>query len=55
MPDLPVGRLVKTPTEITGMLNAYLGTAAGVVATPTSSLVTGYDFMTSGADAVEAT
>jgi hypothetical protein len=54
VPDLPVGRLVKTPTEITGMLNAYLSTAAGVVATPTSSLVTGYDFMTSGADAVES-
>ena len=36
------------------MLNAYMSTAGGVVATPTSSLVTGYDFMTSGADAVEA-
>ena len=54
VPDLPVGRLVETPTEIDGMLNAYMSTVGGVVPTPTSSLVTGYDFMTSGADAVEA-
>ena len=54
VPDLPVGRLVDTPTEITGLLNAYTsGTSGGVVPTPTSSLVTGYDFMTRGADAVE--
>ncbi len=55
VPDLPVGRLVDTPSEISGMLAAYINhTTGGVVATPTSSLVTGYDFMTSGANAVEA-
>ena len=55
VPDLPVGRLVETPTEITGMLDAYMRhRPGGVVPTPTSSLVTGYDFMTSGADAVES-
>ncbi len=54
VPDLPVGRLVETPTEIDGMLQAYMSLTGGVVATPTSSLVTGYDFMTSGADAVES-
>jgi hypothetical protein len=54
VPDLPVGRLVETPTEIDGMLQAYMGLSGGVVATPTSSLVTGYDFMARGADAVEA-
>ncbi len=61
VPDLPVGRLVETPTEIDGMLQAYMtgtgGTTApgdGVVPTPTSSLVTGYDFMARGADAVES-
>jgi MBG domain (YGX type)/FG-GAP repeat/Bacterial Ig-like domain (group 3) len=54
IPDLPVGRLVETPTEIDGMLQAYTGLSGGVVATPTSSLVTGYDFMTRGADAVES-
>ncbi len=54
VPDLPVGRLVETPTEIDGMLQAYMSLTGGVVATPTSSLVTGYDFMTRGADAVES-
>jgi CSLREA domain-containing protein len=54
VPDLPVGRLVETPTEIDGMLQAYMSLSGGVVATPTSSLVTGYDFMTAGANAVES-
>jgi hypothetical protein len=54
IPDLPVGRLVETPTEIDGMLQAYMGLSGGVVPTPTSSLVTGYDFMARGADAVES-
>jgi hypothetical protein len=60
IPGLPVGRLVETTSEIDGLLKAYLdpgtyGTGGtGVVPTPTSSLVTGYDFMTSGANAVEA-
>ena len=35
------------------MLSAYLGTAGGVVPTPTSSLVTGYDFLTDAANAVK--
>jgi CSLREA domain-containing protein len=54
VPDLPVGRLVETPTEIDGMLQAYMSLSGGVVATPSSSLVTGYDFMTAGANAVES-
>ena len=46
VPDLAVGRLVETPTEISGVLDAYTtGTTAGVVPRPTSSLVTGYDFL----------
>jgi hypothetical protein len=53
LPGLAVGRLVETPTEIITMINAYLGTANGVVPTPHSSLVTGYDFMASGANAAE--
>ena len=53
MPDLAVGRLVETPAEIAGVLDAYLGLSGGVVPTPTSSLVTGYDFLADGADAVE--
>ena len=50
IPDLAVGRLVETRTEITGMIDAYID-ADGVV-TPDSSLVTGYDFLTDAADAV---
>jgi hypothetical protein len=54
VPDLAVGRLVETPDEITGMINAYLGLNNGTLPTPTSSLVTGYDFLTSAADSVQA-
>ncbi len=53
VPDLAVGRLVETPSEIIGMVDAYLTTAAGVVNTPTSALVTGYDFLTDNAEAVQ--
>jgi hypothetical protein len=50
VPDLPVGRLVETPTEISGMLDAY--TAANGTVSPTSSLVTGYDFLAGSAQDV---
>ena len=54
VPDLAVGRLVETPTEIGGMVDAYLGLGpAGVLPQPTSSLVTGYDFLTSAANSVQ--
>ncbi len=42
VPDLPVGRLVETPAEIGGLIDAYL---ADTVLEPTTSLVTGYDFL----------
>jgi hypothetical protein len=45
LPELGVGRLVETAPEISGMLDAYLVTAGGVVPNPDSSLVTGYDFL----------
>ena len=54
VPDLPAGRLVETPNEISGVIQAYLATSGGVVATPQSSLVTGYDFMTPAANDVES-
>ncbi len=54
VPDLAVGRLVETPAEISGMLDAYAGMPGGVLPTPTASLVTGYDFMTGTANAIEA-
>jgi CSLREA domain-containing protein len=53
VPDLSSGRLVETPQEIAGMLDAYLGTSNGVVQ-PTSSLTTGYDFLTDAADEIAA-
>ncbi len=54
VPDIAIGRLVETPADVNGMLDAYLATAAGVVPTPTSSLTTGYDFLTDTADAIAA-
>ncbi|MCB8926393.1 MAG: CSLREA domain-containing protein [Ardenticatenaceae bacterium] len=52
IPDLAVGRLVETPDQVVTMLDAYLSTADGVVATPDSALVTGYDFLEDAANAV---
>ena len=53
VPDLAVGRLVENASEASGMLDAYLSTTGGVVATPTRSLVTGYDFLADAARAVQ--
>ena len=53
IPELPVGRLVETPTEITTMINAFLSTN-GTVPSPSTALVTGYDFLDDGADAVQS-
>jgi hypothetical protein len=52
VPDLPVGRLVETASDINHMLDAYLGTTNGVVV-PANALVTGYDFLADVADAVK--
>ncbi|MCP4425850.1 MAG: Ig-like domain repeat protein, partial [Chloroflexi bacterium] len=52
IPQLAVGRLVETPAEVIGMVDAYLATTNGVVATPTSALITGYDFLEDAALAV---
>ncbi len=55
VPDLAVGRLVETAAQATGVIDAYLNnTTGGVVPTPTSSLVTGYDFMADGAASVQS-
>ncbi len=56
IPDLPVGRLVETPSDIISLLNAYAetgnGTGSGV--TPAASaLVTGYDFFADAAGAIK--
>ena len=52
VPDLAVGRLVKTPDEIESTVSHYLGLTNGTLPTPTSSLVTGYDFLADAADGV---
>ena len=54
VPDVAVGRLVETASEISGMIQAYLGTAGGVLAAPKSSLVTGYDFLDHPAESVDS-
>ncbi|HMQ33724.1 MAG TPA: choice-of-anchor Q domain-containing protein, partial [Chloroflexaceae bacterium] len=52
VPDLAVGRLVGDAATVRGMLAAYAG-AAGLVS-PRSALVSGYDFVADGAEAVFA-
>jgi PKD repeat protein len=51
VPDLAVGRLVETPTEITGIANAFLA-SDGMLDVSTAS-VSGYDFFEDHANAVE--
>ncbi|MEW6159808.1 MAG: FG-GAP-like repeat-containing protein [Verrucomicrobiota bacterium] len=50
--DLAVGRLVELPGEITGLIDAYLATSGGLLPTPQSSLVVGYDFQVDAARAI---
>ncbi|HKZ86912.1 MAG TPA: choice-of-anchor Q domain-containing protein [Anaerolineae bacterium] len=54
IPDLAVGRLVEAEADVMQMLDAYMSTTDGVVPTPASSLVTGYDFLADAATAVNA-
>ncbi len=56
VPGLAVGRLVKTPAEIVGMIDAYTADngRCGTTVRPGSSLVTGYDFLADVADAVSS-
>ena len=57
VPDLSVGRLVKTPEEIESTIDNFLGLAAGTLPMPTgrapASLVTGYDFLADAAHGVD--
>ena len=52
VPQLAVGRLVETPSDIAGQVDSYL--AAGGVTSPTSSFVTGYTPFDKGARQVAA-
>ena len=47
-PNFAVGRLVETPAAIITMLEAYDQTTGGVVPTPQSAFVSGYDFLRGG-------
>ncbi len=50
VPEKAVGRLVETPDEISGAMQAYLD-SSGVLA-PETALVSGYDFFDDGAQAI---
>jgi hypothetical protein len=52
IPNLAVGRLVKTASEVSHLLDLY--TAANGVITPATSLVTGYDFVADAATVAQA-
>ncbi|MCP4417330.1 MAG: CSLREA domain-containing protein, partial [Chloroflexi bacterium] len=54
IPDLAVGRLVETPDQVITLLDAYLNTEDGIIAAPSSALVTGYDFLEDSANAITA-
>ncbi|GAC1327510.1 MAG: hypothetical protein NVSMB17_01630 [Candidatus Dormibacteria bacterium] len=50
LPSVSSGRLLETPREVKDQLDAY--TAANGLVNPKTSVTTGYDFLTSGANAV---
>ena len=52
VPDLAIGRLVETPAEIAGMLDAYLGRPAASCHARRRRSSTGYDFLTDAADEI---
>lgn len=54
LPGLAVGRLVETPAEIMNMISLYNATQDGVLGTPTTALVTGYDFLADAAVEIES-
>ena len=60
LPEIPVGRLVETAAEVKAYVDKYAnlfnGTAGsdGVLPTPSSGLVAGYDFLADAAEAMKA-
>ncbi|MET1009440.1 MAG: C25 family cysteine peptidase, partial [Gaiellaceae bacterium] len=52
VPELAVGRLVETPSEILGQINQYV-TRNGAI-TQAKALTTGYDFLSDGASRISA-
>ena len=54
IPDLPVGRLVETASDINIALLGFNALTGGTIPVPKSSLVTGYDFIADASDAIAA-
>ena len=54
LPQIAVGRLVESPADMLGLLEAYEELETGQLPLPRSSLVTGYEFLADAARAVAA-
>jgi hypothetical protein len=52
LPDVALGRLVETPSEMNGQIDQYLLPTVNGRLDGSSSLTTGYDFLTDGANGV---
>ena len=52
MPDVALGRLVETPADASAAVDRYV--AANGILNPQTAFVTGYDFLSDGAQAVLA-
>ena len=52
VPEVPVGRLIETPSQIMGQIDKYTSPAVNGAINPTTALVTGYDFLSDGATQV---
>jgi len=52
VPDVALGRLIESPGEIGAQVDAYLHPTTGRELDPQTSFVTGYDFVSDGAQAV---
>ena len=50
IPEVPVGRLLETPDQINGQLTRYVTNNGSI--SPTTALVTGYDFLSDGSQQV---
>jgi hypothetical protein len=54
LPDVALGRLVETPSEIVGQVDQYLLPAVNGRLNASTALTTGYDFLRDGATSVDA-
>jgi Peptidase family C25/Bacterial Ig domain len=50
VPEVPVGRLIETPTQIADQVDRYVSLNGSI--NPTTALVTGYDFLSDGSTQV---